>query len=203
VPAPEPPTRTTLASDDVLRVVVYGHPELSSPEEGTRIDYEGNVSLPLVGAVRVAGGTVTAATSALEEAASRVLRRPSVAVSVIEYAPRTFTLLGEVQQTGRFDLDRPLTALSALSLGGGFREGADREQVALLRVENDELSVHFFDAATPGPDGYVPVRPDDVLFVRLSGAGTFREQMMPYLQGISSPLGALASLIVVTDRLNQ
>jgi len=200
---PEESARSTLAPDDLVKIVVYGHADLSSGEAGQRVDYQGNVSLPLVGSVPVAGLTVEEARIVLQERVASVVRHASVSVSVIEYAPRVFHVLGEVAHSGAYDLDRPVTALQALALGGGFADGADREKVALLRVEDGELIVRFFDAATPGIDGLIAVHPGDTLFVRRSGSGTFRDQMLPYVQGVSQPLSALASLILVADNLDE
>jgi polysaccharide biosynthesis/export protein len=197
------PTRATLAPDDLLRIVVYGHPDLSSAETGQRVDYQGRVNLPLIGTVAVAGLTVEQARRAIEERAARLLRHASVSLAILEYAPRICHILGEVQLSGAYDLDRPVTALQALALGGGFTEGADREQIAHLRVEKGELIVRFFDGATPGVDGLIAMLPGDLIFVRQSGSGTFRDQILPYVQGVSQPLSAIASLILVVDRLDR
>ena len=42
-----------------------------------------------------------------------------------------------------------------------------------------------------------------MIFVRQSGAGTFRDQILPYIQGIAPPIAAIASLILVYDRLDE
>lgn len=204
---PEPyhpePARGVLAAEDVLAITVFGHEELSSPPAGTRVDAEGLVHLAVGESVRVAGLTVSEARGALEASLGRYVKRPSVGLSVLEHAPRSFYLLGEVQESGERDLARPMNALQALGLGLGFKPGADREHVAHLRVVGDELVVRFFDAATPGPEGVFPIRPGDVLFVRQSGSGAFRDQILPILQGIALPVGAIASLVIASEALNQ
>ncbi|MEW6072730.1 MAG: polysaccharide biosynthesis/export family protein [Planctomycetota bacterium] len=208
--APIPPSlplpgdaRAVLDEGDILSVVIHGHPDLSSGELGLRVDPAGEVDLPLLGPVAVAGLSIVGAREAIQTRAARYVRSPAVAVSVLEYAPRPFYVLGAVRAGGRMPLEEPLTALAALSMAGGFDEGADLERVALLRVAGGELVVHFFDAATPGVDGLVGVAPGDLLFVRRSGARTFREEIEPYLQGFSAPLHTLATLVLVTDRLNE
>jgi hypothetical protein len=47
------------------------------------------------------------------------------------------------------------------------------------------------------------VHPGDLLFARLSGAGTFRDQLLPIVQTLVPPITGLASLIVVADRLDE
>lgn len=192
-----------LGAGDVVSVVVFRHPEFSTPERGERIDVLGNVSLPLVGAVKIADLTTEEARLALRDRLAEFLVEPAVSVSVVEYGARRVYVFGEVGAPGPYPLDRPLNALQALSLGGGFREGADREKVALMRSDGDRLEVHFFDAATPGLDGLVAVQPGDFLFVRQSGAGTFREQVVPYATTLAPIVGSITNLLVISDALND
>lgn len=193
----------TLAPGDRVSVVVFEHPETSTPEEGVRLDPEGRVDLPLVGPVRIAGLTVDEARARLVEELERYVRAPRVAFNLLEPRGRRVYIFGEVEKPGAYPIDRPLSALQTLSLAGGFRPGADREHVAILRGSKEELEVYFFDGATPGPDGFVPVHADDFLFVRLSGAGNFRDQILPIVQSIVPPITGLASLVLVADKLGN
>src|SRR5688572_3800493 len=194
--------RVVLSPGDRVSVVVFQHPESSTPPQGVPLDPEGCLDLPLVGTVRLAGLTLDEARARLAEELRQYLREPRVSLNLVEALGQRVYILGDVDRPGAYPLDRPHTALQALSLAGGFRPGADRDQVALLRGTRDALEVYFFDAATPGPDGLVPVQPNDLIFVRLSGAGTFRDQLLPIVQSFVPPIAALASLIVVADRLN-
>jgi protein involved in polysaccharide export with SLBB domain len=196
-------TRLVLGPGDLVSVVVFLHPESSTGELGARIDPEGRLDLPLLGPVALAGLSPDEARARLTEELSHYLRDPQVAFNVIELASRRVYVFGEMERPGAYPLDRPLTALQALSLAGGFKPGADRFKVALLRGTKDALQVYFFDGATPGPDGLVAVQPDDFLFVRLSGAGTFRDQILPIVQSIVPPITGLASVVVVADQLND
>jgi len=193
----------SLGSGDVVRVVVFDHPEFSTPPEGELIDFQGCLSLPLLGPVELGGLTTAAARLRVEERLAEYLRDPAVSLSVVEYGARRVYVLGEVTHAGSYPLDRPMNALQALSLSGGFKPNADRENVALMRTSTGELEVHVFDGATPGRDGMVAIQPDDVLFVRLSGTGSFREAVLPYLQGMTPVIGSLTNLLVIADALED
>jgi polysaccharide export outer membrane protein len=186
-----------------VSVQVFLHPETSTVEEGVLLDAEGALDLPLIGTVTLGGLTLPEARARLTEELGRYLREPRVALNLLEPHSRRFYVFGEVELPGAYPLDRPLTALQALSLAGGFKGGADREQVAILRGNRTELQVYFFDGATPGPDGLVEVHPDDFVFVRLSGAGTFRDQILPIVQSFVPPITGLASLVVVANELAE
>jgi len=192
-----------LGPGDRVSVQVFLHPENSTPPEGAVIDPEGRLDLPLVGPLPLAGMSPDEARAFLSKELARFLREPQVALNVVQLAGRSIYVFGEMERPGAYPLERPLTALQALSLAGGFRPGADRTRVALLRGTRDALQVYFFDGATPGADGLVFVHPDDFLFVRLSGAGTYRDQMLPIVQSIIPPITGLASLVVVADQLNE
>ena len=136
-----PDVRLRLAFDDVVRVEVFEHPELSSGELGRRIDYEGNLDLPLLGPTPLVGLTVSEARETLEARAASFVKHANVAVTVVSYAPRLFYVMGEVKAAGSFELRRPVNALQSLALAGGMTDLADREEVVVLRTVAGRLTV--------------------------------------------------------------
>ena len=199
-----------LGPNDVLRVGVYGHPELSTPltstasgAVGTRVDAEGNLSLPLAGDVRVGGMSLAEAREAVRAAYAVYLKDPRVDVSVVEYGARRFYLYGEVREPGAYPIDRPLTLYQALALGKGFTTAARRDEVVLLRGGPGSLEVHAFDGEDLERAGMFAVLPDDFLFVRRSRAGRFSQEVLPVLQGISSSLASVATLLLIDDQLED
>ncbi len=198
----------TLGPNDILRVGVYGHPELSAlphanTASGTRVDADGMLSLPLVGPVRVGGMPMSEARAAITAAFARYVQEPQVDVSVIEYSARRFYLFGEVNEPGAYAMDRPLRLYQGLALGRGFTRSADRRQIILLRGTPEDLEVHVIDAEQPSAMGLCAIRPDDIVFVRRSGAGRFSDEVLPILQGIGSTLGSVATVLLIEDRIND
>ena len=194
----------TLGPNDRIQVSVFGQPEFSTPPGGVRVGPEGTLGIPLLGDVSVLGKTASEVRATLETGLKEYLVEPAVTVSVLEYSSRRFHLLGEVRSAGPVAMDRPLTALEALSMGGGVLPGARLTPVVILRRQGEEdVEVIAFNAETPGPDGLIQVRPDDVLFVSKSGVGVFRESALPYLQGIGFTLSQVASVALAYDRLED
>lgn len=189
----------TLGPNDVLDVRVHRRPEVSSPEAGTRVSAEGTISLPLIGEIEVEGRTSTEVSELLEEAFGGYFRSPSVAVSVLEYQSKRFYLFGHLKRTGPVNMDRPLSALEALSEGEQILPGANREQVTLLRRHGDEVEVHRFNAETPGAEGLVQVVPEDLIFVSRAGTGRFTEEALPILQALGYTASQITALHVITD----
>ncbi len=172
-----------LGPNDVVRVIVYGHDEASTRAEGERIDLTGVVTLPLIGPVEIGGLKLDEARDELVRLYSPFIREPKVAVTVLQYGAREFFLLGHVETPGPYTLNRPLAALQALSHGGNLLRGAERESVLLFRRLPERYDVYSFDATRPGPDGMIPVEPNDLIFVARSDSGRFYEDVLPYLQG--------------------
>ena len=201
-------TDFTLGPNDLVHVAVFGKPDYSTHPAGQRVGPDGTLSLPLLGAVQVAGMSAAEVATAVEAGLTEYLREPSVSVGIMEYASRRFYLFGEVKQPGPVPMDRPLTGLEALAMGGGWETGANRERVVIVRAhpergDGDEVEVITFNGATPGPDGLVQVRPGDFLFVGKAGVGVFSESILPYLQGIGMSVGQAANAIYTLDRLGE
>jgi polysaccharide export outer membrane protein len=192
----------TLGPNDLLYVAVFGQPEASPPPTGVRVAPDGTLSLPLVGTVEVEGRSPDELRQVIEAGLTRYLREPSVSVAVMEYASRRYFVFGEVKDPGPKVMDRPVSALEALAMGGGFKAGANRERVVIMRRHGDsDVEVIPFNGETPGPDGLVQVRPDDFVFIGQAGVGVFSESIQPYLQGAGYTMSQIASVALAYDRL--
>lgn len=194
---------SALGPGDLLSVTVVGHPDVTRPDVPLRIDPQGYLNLPVIGSIELAGLTVGEGRERIETELARYLVEPQVGLTVTEFAARQAFVLGEVKLPGAYVLDRPTTALQLLAKAGGALNGGDRENVAVIRENDGELEVHFFDAATPDATGLVAIHPGDLVFVRLSRGGAFKEQLVPVLQAAAPIIGALTNLIVVSEALED
>ncbi|RMH01503.1 MAG: hypothetical protein D6702_11360 [Planctomycetota bacterium] len=196
---------------DVLRVTVFGHPELGSPlyrnsTPGTPVEASGKISMPLIGFIDVNGKTVFEIRDALVQAFSVYLKDPKVDVSVIQFGSQRFYVLGEVRQPGMFVLDRPLSLMQALSLSGGFTTSANREQVALVRGPIKEESVALVNFEDLDPAAALPVQSGDVIFVgrrRWAAVGEVARDLVPILQLIALPVGTARDIALFQDIRNN
>jgi len=167
-----------------------------------RVAPDGTLSVALLGDVDVSDKSVSEARRAIEAGLSEFYANPSVTLSVIEYSSRRFFVFGDVIEPGPVPMDRPITALEALSMGGGFVSGANKEKVVIIRRHGaEDVEVIAFNAETPGPEGMVQVHPDDMLFVGRAGVGVFSDQVFPYIQGIGLTLVQISSLVLALERL--
>jgi len=196
-----------LGPNDIVRVGVHGHPELSTPAsdrfDGTRVDPDGHLSLPLIGPVQVDDLTLMEAREEVVAAYAQYMKEPRIDLSVIEFAARRFYLYGEVEEPGPYAMDRPLNVYQALTFGGGFKATAKRSQIVILRETSEEVEVHVIDGERIEQEGLMEIFPGDFVFVMRSGTGRFRDEALPILTGISSTLASVGSLILIDDRIND
>jgi protein involved in polysaccharide export with SLBB domain len=121
-----------LASNDLIHIKVFQEDEL---ETVARVGRDGTIPFPMLGTLSVGGKTLPETTSAVTLALKDYLVRPQVAVRVVEYTKRKFTVLGQVNRPGTFDLpdDAPLSLLEGIGLAGGYTRLANSSRVTVKR----------------------------------------------------------------------
>ncbi|MCK6418588.1 MAG: polysaccharide export protein [Alphaproteobacteria bacterium] len=130
-PPPQADKNYRLGVDDVLRISVYGEPELT---QTYRVGASGSLSFPLIGEVSVAGRTVAEVELLIAaRLAEGYLVTPSVAVQVEMHRP--FYILGEVRTPGSYAYVADMSIMNAVALAGGFTYRANRNAVEVVRTE--------------------------------------------------------------------
>jgi polysaccharide export outer membrane protein len=99
---------------------------------------EGNLSVPLLGSVHLAGLTLTQAASKLTELYGRdYLVNPKVNVMLLGYAKRRFSILGQVGRPGSYEMPESspggIDLLEAIALAGGYTRIAAPERITVRR----------------------------------------------------------------------
>lgn len=185
-----------LAAGDVLSIQLWAYPEITPPIQdisnvkaaGYPIDSSGNIQLPLVGQVRVAGKTLAETNRFLRSQFARYLKHPDVVVRVLSYEGRRYFVNGQVMRSGQYTLnDQPISIYTALGQAGGINtETGDNTNIQLIRggetfdlnvlqLEKQGLSLHN-----------LLIQPNDTIFVNT------KQNQKLYVMGESSKSQALA-----------
>ncbi|MCA1994317.1 MAG: polysaccharide export protein, partial [Coleofasciculus sp. S288] len=138
--------RYRLGIGDAISVAVPRFPDLGF--QGT-INLEGEVLVPLVGKVRLAGLTLEAAEAVIREGLNRFVVDPEVVVALTGVRPAQITISGEVFRPGYYTLQPGAQLSAALLTAGGTSTTADLRNVIVRRrslVDNsiDEQQVDLF-----------------------------------------------------------
>jgi polysaccharide biosynthesis/export protein len=111
-----------LGPDDELTISA---PELDvQPGKTMRVDGEGDVQVPLVGRVHIAGLTVQQSEQDINKRLTTYIRDPQVAIDVKELRSQPASVLGAVNSPGIHQVQGHKTLLEMISMAGGIRQDA-------------------------------------------------------------------------------
>ncbi|WP_347302348.1 polysaccharide biosynthesis/export family protein [Croceibacterium sp. TMG7-5b_MA50] len=129
---------------DRVNVSLFQEPDLSGTD--LLVDESGQVSLPLIGAVQMAGRTTEEVSREIERAyGARYLRDPQASVALRTIVPQTVTVDGQVTQPGVFEIRPGYTLVSAIALARGTTNTAKFDEVLIMRTIDGRRAVARFD----------------------------------------------------------
>lgn len=165
--SPEPTSDYTIGTGDLMNVLVYGEPDLTSI---ARVSNEGYIELPLIGKVRAAGSTTPELKRRIEDRLKDgYLVSPDVQIILQEYKQDVIHLMGQVATPGPYRITHSNTLMGTISKAGGFTPIAKRSKVKIIRKENGGSRVFFVDTTLITKEGKlqedVLLMPGDVIIV--------------------------------------
>jgi polysaccharide export outer membrane protein len=161
---------------DQLNVTVFQVPDLSV--EKVQVDAAGQVQLPLVGTIQVAGMTTNDLAAAVRTKLEPFLQRPQVAVTVAQAASQKVTVDGAVVSAGVFELRGRTSLMQAVAMAKGPSPAANIRRVAVFRTVNGQRMAAVFDlkAIREGKSPDPAILGDDIIVVEGSALkGVWRE----------------------------
>lgn len=108
-----------LGAGDAIRITVFQNADLTLE---TRVSEAGNISYPLIGIVQVAGLSTSAAEQLIAEKlkSGNFVKRPQVNISLLEIRSSQISVMGLVNNPGRYPLEGNRMHLSeVLAMAGG------------------------------------------------------------------------------------
>lgn len=149
---------------DMVVVRVFNQEPLSTRE---RVRADGKIALPVVGEVAARGKKPAQLAKEIEEKLKAVVVAPSVTVSVEQNAQLTISVVGEVKNSGTFQLEPGATVLHALASAGGLSDYASDDRIFVVRRSlQQRVRFRFVDlrAGDPRSIGF-PLQTGDVIVV--------------------------------------
>ncbi len=175
LPAPTP--ETVMGSDyrvvpnDQIRFHVTGELDEVLIQ---RVSSQGEISVPLLGAVKVAGLTLRESERLVEKLyrSGGFFINPQVILAFETYAPRNVSVLGQVNNPNQLDFPIEHSAMgivSAITPAGGFTRDQRTDAVkVMLIVEGKDVSFTVNVAAylnETSKEAQFQLQPDDIVFV--------------------------------------
>ncbi|MBR6316937.1 MAG: polysaccharide biosynthesis/export family protein [Fibrobacter sp.] len=168
LPAPE----YRIGPLDMVQVVVWEHPELTSPmgqyqPAGQKVTTDGKLFYPYAGELQAAGLTAQELRAEITKRLSdKILNDPQVDVRVTGYNSLKAFVSGAVNRPGYVAFDeKPMSIPTVIASAGGFSEEADPARMQLRRG-NKVYNINYLDAFKSNlPLDRILIKPDDQIFV--------------------------------------
>lgn len=179
-----------LGPSDLLQISVVGVDFLKDKQ--IRVDASGEISLPLAGAVRVAGLSPRDLEAVLRE---RLIMNgqmvdPMVSVNVSEVVSQAITIEGQVRSPGIYPVTRQLTLLQAVALARGTTNDSDLDDVVIFRTvgENRYAALYDLEQIRRGAYPDAAIYPNDIIMVGDERGRRLFENILTTIQSITTPL---------------
>lgn len=194
---------------DVLNIIVWNHPELTTPtnqiatpeENGILVDEEGYIFFPFAGKVKVSGLTLDQARIEIEEKLKEYIRDPQLSVRVATFRSQQVQIVGEVMRPGLIPItDKPLSVMEAINTAGGVNSfTANTTQIFILYEKSGKIYIYWFDAQKPASiiaaDKFF-LQNNVIIYVPPAGVSAWNRvisQILPMTSGATSTVQTVAS----------
>jgi polysaccharide biosynthesis/export protein len=156
-----------ISPGDVLDVSVFGAPDLS---QKTAVNSSGNIYMPLINNVHVAGMHAEDAQSVVEQAYFKngVLKFPHVSIVITSYSSGV-VLLGEVGKPGIYPIVGSGTLFDIFAEAGGTTANAGQIVTITHKDSTNPQTVFLTNDPVQSQEANVPVRQGDTIIVSKAG----------------------------------
>jgi polysaccharide biosynthesis/export protein len=153
---------------DDLEITVYGAPDLSGHGH---VSADGNISMPLIGSVRVARLSSSEAEAAIEDQLrqNQILNDPQVSVYVKEYSSSGISVAGEVAKPGFYSALGSRRLFDVLQAAGGTTDKAANMVMISHRDQKDATTLSISKDPVEMAASNIDLQPGDTVVVPKAG----------------------------------
>lgn len=130
------PVKTNTRLDDLMSAITNRF-TAGGQNQQVRVVADGTISLTKIGKVPAQGLSLDELQAEVNARYAEYVDGLEVTAILNQRAPHFVYVLGEVRNSGRYAMDSPTTVMGALSLGGGWINGANLRQVVVFRRADD------------------------------------------------------------------
>ena len=145
----EGPVYVSVLGNEKKRVATLAGLESAHAVVQARVARDGSITLPLLGTISIGSNTVEQAIGLIRDGLAKdYLVNPQVSLSIVEYAKRRFTVLGQVNRPGTYEMpgDDQLNLLQAIAMAGGYTRIGAPNKITVQRVVSDETKIFKLNA---------------------------------------------------------
>jgi len=192
--------------------VVRGQDIEEIADKPFKVDSSGNVTLPMIGSIKVTGLTVAELETQINTRLKKYVNNPSVSVSVGEVRSHPVSVFGAVNSAGVYQVQGGKTLIEVLSLAGGLKPEAGNTLTVTRPAASGTLPLP--GAAMDPTNAYWVARidvsklmsserPEDNIQVRANDVVSVQKADLVYVIGDVNRAGAipLVGRLTITEAL--
>ena len=186
---------------DQIAITIWGLPEIFpitniNPDSNLRrVDSNGNIFFPYVGAIQASGKTQYQLREDLTFSLSKFFNNPQVDISIARFNSQNFYILGEVTKPQKINInDIPISLADAVGEALGLNTNTSKgSDVFIIRHYNSETP-KIYRADLSSPAGFIAagefyIKDNDIIYVNASGTARWNKvisQFFPFSTFLNS-----------------
>jgi polysaccharide biosynthesis/export protein len=192
---------------DRLQLIIFSLTDekinfIKKPEMEVVLDSKGQIELPVIGFVTISGLTLREAEQKLRTVSAEYLKSPTISIKLLNF---NFTVIGEVGQQGSFNAtEAKINVLQAIGQAGGLTENANRENIRIVRTENNTAKIYEINILEDNAllSSNYSLQSNDIILVSPLKSNTKTQQRTATIGLVISVIGVITSVIYVITRNN-
>lgn len=194
IKTPDPETTQLFSIQDDNRIGFNANPAILYLQ-GYSVDNEGDVTLPLIGKIKVENLSIAEVKSKVQSEVDRYLTNASVEVKLVSFK---ISILGEVKNPGYFYVyNGQASILEGLSLANDITPYGSRENIKLIRQTERGSEVILLNLTDPSliESPYYYLLPNDVLYVPQADKQVKRTNLAP----LGVIFGGISAIVLIAN----
>lgn len=176
--------------------------------QGYSLDLEGNITLPVIGELKVLNLTISQIDSLIESELNRYFVEEEAVFVSVQLSGVRYSVVGEVNLPGKYVIyQNQVNIFEALAEAGDISVVGDRENVMIVRQGSSGATTHFLDLTDVNVinSPYYFIQPNDIINIqplpqKSLGIGTTGFQTFTQLFSV---VASTITLIIALNSLNQ
>lgn len=165
------------------------------------VENSGDILLPVIGAVRVAGSTLEEARETIQNEADKIFNNSTVECKLLSFK---FTVIGEVRAPGTYiNYNNYLTVLEAVGRAGGINDYGRRDKILVVRPVSggtNTFTLNLQDKNILSSEAYF-LLPNDVVIVEPESKKIFNLNLPTYSFVITTVSALITTTLLMINYL--
>lgn len=162
------------------------------------VNEEGYLTFSFIDKMFVKGQTVEQIQQQLQTTMNTYFKDVTVSVKLVSFF---VSIIGEVESPGKFNIPQEhANLLEIVALAGGFKEYADRNQLAVIRQTESGSEMNYIDLTDKSmlSSNYFYLMPNDIIYIKSLKSKSWTYEKLPWGILISS-LSLIIAILAFTQ----